>query len=261
MITKVVGAALSTVFISITACRLSSVKLAVEQGVESKTLIAEAPYIVIGTIASNAMIGHEVLPNTKSASSPQSEAIHRFRIPYDRLQLFRVKVNVENVLRGTTKDQDVEIYYYTYVGPIGGPLGFGMRGYGGRWEIGDREIFYFKKIGNVFRMFCDFYDSCVTPVFSGAHPGFTIDSTRPPAESIVDLLLTRGEGGTDEGMVKAVLSRSAEYFAEPYAIRKWRDIAEHDESALVRDAACSQLKKEELPCPSYKGTLAQKQGS
>lgn len=62
-------------------------------------------------------------------------------------------------------------------------------------------------------------------------------------------------------MVKAVLSRSAEYLAEPYAIRKWREIAEHDKSALVRDAACSQLKKEELPCPSYKGTLAQKQGS
>ncbi|HXE11949.1 MAG TPA: hypothetical protein VN633_07510 [Bryobacteraceae bacterium] len=243
------------------SCTRAPQDLKLEEYIHSRNLPAEAPLIIVGTIISNDQVGHEVLGHFKSDKQRYSEKTHRYEHLDYSLQLFKVKIQIENVLRGgELKQKQMGVYYYTHVGPFGMPL-IGMHGYGGTWEIGDREIFYLKKIDNVFRTACDFNRSCVTPVFSGAHPGFTIDSSRPPTESIIDLLLTRGQGSTDQGMVKAVLSRSAEYFNEPYAIRKWQEIAEHDESAAVRDAACSQLKKEESPCPSYRGTSARKQGS
>lgn len=250
----------SLAMVALTSCNLPPQNLSLEEYTNKRNLAAEAPLIVVGTIVSSDRIGQEIVGHFKSDKPSYSGKSQRYEQQNYSLQLFKLRVNVENALRGEIKQRQIEIYYYTHVGPFGMPL-IGVRGYGGNWEIGDREIFYLKKVNNLFRTFCDLHRSCVTPVFSGAHPGFTIDSTRPPAESIVDLLLTRGEGSTDQVMVKAVLSRSPQYLAEPYAIRKWREIAEHDKSALVRDAACSQLKKEELPCPSYKGTLAQKQGS
>ena len=214
-----------------------------------------APFIVVGTITSNSDLHRPIKitdENAPQVMPSDSEVVYH---------LFRVNVRIENVLRGSIRQSNIAVYYYTQIGPLGGTPRLGMWNTGGLWHIGDREIFYLKKSAGVFRTYCDIVAPCATPVFSGAHPGFTIDPSRPPAESIIDLLLTRGRGSTDQGMVKAVLSRSAEYFNEPYTIRKWQEIAEHDESAAVRDAACSQLKKEELPCPSYRGTSARKQGS
>lgn len=214
-----------------------------------------APFIVVGVITSNSDLHHPIKitdENAPQVMPSDSEVVYH---------LFRVNVRIENVLRGSIRRSNIEIYYYTQVGPLGGTPRLGMWNAGGLWHIGDREIFYLKKSIGVFRTYCDVVAPCATPVFSGAHPSFTIDSSKPPAESIIDLLLTRGQGSTDQGMVKAVLSRSAEYFDEPYTIRKWRETAEHDRSAVVRDAACSQLKRWELSCPVYKGDAVEKQGS
>ncbi len=68
----------------------------------------------------------------------------------------------------------------------------GMYGEGGIWHMGDREMFFLRNDSGVLRTICDTWNTCVVPVFSGAHPGFKPDPGKPLAEAIIDLLLTRG---------------------------------------------------------------------
>jgi hypothetical protein len=206
---------------------------------------AFAPFVVVGTISSNTDL-HRPIKIT-SDNAPQAMLLDSDTVYH----LFKVNIEVENVLRGDIKQNNIDIYYYTQIGSLGGTPRLGMWNTGGLWHIGDRAVFYLKKSAGVFRSYCDVVAGCATPVFSGAHSGFRMD-LGPPEHAIIDLLLTRGEGSTDDGMVKAVLSRSPEYFDESYAILKWRQIARDDQSSKVRDAACLQLKKEDLPCPAYK---------
>jgi hypothetical protein len=240
-----------TTILALAACNSPLPELKVEDDVSPRNLSAEAPMIVIATIISNTQMDRETSWHPKGASTSYSEETKRYETPNYPLQLFKVKIEVENVLRGNIKKSQLDIYYYTHLGPIGGVPGIGLYGYGGRWHIGDREVFYFKQVGGVFRTACDFYDSCVTQVFSGAHPDFRFDSTKAMSDSIVDLLLTRGEGSTDQGMVEAVMSRSPEHVSHDQAIHKWLELAQYDKSLSVRNAACSQLMKEELVCPVH----------
>jgi hypothetical protein len=63
--------------------------------------------------------------------------------PDDTIQLHRVRVKVENVLRGDVTG-NIAVYYFASVGPIGGPARLGMFNQAGRWHIGDREMFFLR---------------------------------------------------------------------------------------------------------------------
>jgi hypothetical protein len=144
--------------------------------------------------------------------------------PDDTIQLHRVRVKVENVLRGDVTG-NIAVYYFASVGPIGGPARLGMFNQAGRWHIGDREMFFLRLDSGVLRTICDAYAGCVIPVFSGAHPDFRVAPGTPISHAIIDLLLTRGQGCNDNQMVQAIERSKADAFSEDYAVKKLEELA------------------------------------
>jgi hypothetical protein len=201
-------------------------------------------------IVSNQKLGPERSYVGQNAITSYDPSTKRFVAEQRTLHLFKVKVRIEEVLRGKIDSPEIDIFYYTYLGPIGGVPGLGLVHFGGVWRLGDREIFYLKRVGNLFRPGCELNAGCVTPVFSGAHPGFSFGVSKPATDSIIDLILTRGEGSTDQGMIKAIHDRSAERIDQSYTILKWHELAERDQSKIVRDAACSRLLDWDISCPT-----------
>jgi hypothetical protein len=170
---------------------------------------ASTPIIVVGKILSATDVG---------ASHPSKW------YPDDTIQLHRVRVKIENVLRGDVTG-DIAVYYFASVGPIGGPARLGMFNQAGRWHIGDREMFFLRWDSGVLRTICDAYAACVISVFSGAHPEFRVAPGRPISHAIIDLLLTRGEGCNDDQMVRAIERSDAEHFSKEYTIKKLEELA------------------------------------
>ncbi len=183
------------------------------------------PVIVVGRIVSNVAIREE----------------HgSCRDKYFPVQLYRVTVDVENVLRGKNIPNEIRVYYFSGVGSQGGPARLGMRENGGRWRVGDRELFLLRWDSGVLRTKCDTLAACVYPVLTGAHPGFRVDPTKPIAYSVVRLLLSRGEGCSDKQMIEAIESLQSWNLSEKYALTRLLDIAE-TETPPVRNAACQDL--------------------
>jgi hypothetical protein len=165
--------------------------------------------------------------------------------PYFTVQLYRVTVDVENVLRGQGIPGKIAVYYFSGVGSMGGPPRLGMHENGGRWQRGDRELFLLRRDSGVLRTKCDTLHACVYPVLTGAHPAFRVDTTKPIAYSAVRLLLSRGEGCSDRQMIEAIASEfpnspGAAELSMKYAIARWQEIAQ-TETPDVRNAACKKL--------------------
>src|SRR5581483_9448446 len=55
------------------------------------------------------------------------------------MQLRRVNVRIENVLRGDIQPKTVSVYYFISL-RAGGHLLMGMSGHGGHWHVGDHLI-------------------------------------------------------------------------------------------------------------------------
>ncbi len=163
------------------------------------------------------------------------------------VQLYRARVKVENILKGDTASSDTAVYYLRSLGAMVGPARLGMAGTGGTWRTEDRELFFLSDDSGVLRTICDTWNTCVVPVFSGAHPGFKPDPGKPLAEAIIDLLLTRGQDCSDQQMVQAISKSGAENFSREYAFKKLRQLAT-DETPAVRKAACDELSLWKQPC-------------
>lgn len=112
--------------------------------------------------------------------------------PNYSVQLRRLTVNVENVLKGAPVPKTIEVYYFTFYGGYDGPPPLGS------WNVGDRRILWLRRDAGLLRTVCDGWDGCTKGVFSGAHPHYTPDPRKPLDYASVDLLFTRGEGDVDE---------------------------------------------------------------
>ncbi len=187
--------------------------------------VSSIPFIFVGRIVSNVEVGHQ-------KPAPWNK--------YQKVQLYRVNLTVENVLQGRVDSGDLYVYYFAYWGPIGSPPGLGMSKRAGDWHIGDREMFFLRKESGKFRTICDISDRCVVPVFSGPHPQFRINTTKPLEYNIIDLLLTRGNNADDEDMIKAIHSDRPSLFSQSYTIVKLKQLV-REEAPKVRDAACKAL--------------------
>jgi len=201
---------------------------------------------VVGTILQNTKVGQLRRANWDE---------------YATVQLYRVTVHIENVLRGSLRDRNIPVYYFAYAGTIGGPPGLGMAGTGGTWHIGDRELFFLRRDSRVLRTICDFSHTCVMPVHTGKHPGFHFEPGKPVADSIVDLLLTRGQNCTDQQMKQAFVHCYAFGFSPDYTVKKLQQIAATEDPA-VSSEACETLADFAHPClthapepPGYRTSL------
>lgn len=166
------------------------------------------------------------------------------------VQLYKVDVKVENVLRGPSFTGNIDIYYFSFFGLMGSPARLRMAENGGTWHVGDREIFFLRRDSGVLRTTCDFLQYCVIPVRTGAHPKFKLDPSKPINDSIIDFLLTRGIGASDGDMIQAIEKTPGDNFSKEYWIQKLQQLAAQ-ETPPVRQAACKVLAVWNRNCHSF----------
>jgi hypothetical protein len=153
--------------------------------------------------------------------------------PKFQLQLRRLGVRVENVLKGDISRGTVAVYYFTFAGAFEGPQPLGM------WKVESRRILWLRRDAGVLRTACDGWDGCTWGVYSGAHPHFTVAPQTPIGDAVADILLTRGEGKVDDSRFAGSVQRGAPS-PEDYLIEKYQHLA-LTEGLAIKTAACTQL--------------------
>jgi hypothetical protein len=181
-----------------------------------------APIIAVGVLVSDTLVRKPV-PMRSDPTYP--------------LQLRKLTVHVENVLRGAPIPETVTVYYFGFAGGFNGPRPLGF------WEVGCRRILWLRSDAGVFRSVCDGWDSCTEGIWSGAHPHYKPDPKKPVDFALVDLHLTRGEGTVNKiGFATEVFREEPDNVSglQEYAVKKLRYLAltEHDE---IKSSACESL--------------------
>jgi len=172
--------------------------------------LASAPVIIVGQILKHAYVGHP----------------HPSRwYPDEPIQLCRITVRVENVLRGDVNAAVVAIYYLTSI-RRGSLARMGMTGRGGQWQIGNRSVFFLVRDSGVLRTVYDTWAASTPAVLTGAHPDYKPQPGESISDSIIDILLDRGEGCDDAQWAHAILASTvkASNFDLAYTVRKLRQI-------------------------------------
>jgi hypothetical protein len=177
-----------------------------------------APIVIVGVLASDTL----VLRPVPMHSDPQY-----------LLQLRKLQVRVENVLKGDVTAGTVAVYYFTFAGGFHGPQPLGM------WRVGRRRVLWLRRDSGVLRTACDGWDGCTKGVYSGAHPHFPVDPQKPITYAVADILLTRGEGKINDDRFAGAIDWGAPG-PEDYLIEKFRHLALTEGSA-IKTAACMQL--------------------
>lgn len=219
----------SLILLSISLCvSCERVPRLVEYGNNQERSTAEslsaAPIILVGQIAAYRELGR-----------PRPS-----RFDAEPIQLCRITVQVETVLRGDVAPGEVPIYFLVNFGSTGGPPQLGMVGRTGNWRIGDRELFFLQRDSGTLRTIIDNYALAARPVLTGAHTSYEPRPGETVPEMIVDILLTRGQECSDQQMAHAVSRSVADFFDLPYTVRKLRQLA-NDEVPIVKKAALDKL--------------------
>jgi hypothetical protein len=176
-----------------------------------------APIIIVGVIQSDTLIVPVPMHSDRTR----------------RLQLRRMRVAVENVLRGAIKQERVDIYYFTWGGAFNGPQPLGM------WSSGSRRLFWLRRDGDLLRTACDGWDGCTWGVYSGRHPHLKETPGDPIERTVAGIVLTRGEGRINEARFSGAILRGAPV-PDSYLIEDYRHLAAA-ELAGVKAAACEAL--------------------
>jgi hypothetical protein len=158
------------------------------------------------------------------------------------MQLYKVAVQVENVLRGDVNPGTVSIFYFKDLYASAGPQRMGMVGRGGGWRVGDRLIWFLRRDAGVLRTMLDTWAQGTDPDFTGSHVNYRPRPGEPLSQMIVDILLDRGKGCSDQQIVEALSKSVPEWFDLPYTVEKVRRLSE-DKSPEVRKAARQKLER------------------
>jgi hypothetical protein len=149
------------------------------------------------------------------------------------LQLRRLAVAVENVLKGQVVADRIEVYYFTWGAGFDGPQPLGF------WRVGDRRIFLLRWDSGVMRTACDGLDNCTWGVYSGAHPQYGADKAKPIGYAIADILLTRGVGKIREQKFAGAIAGEAPAPFD-YLIERLGQLSVTEKGA-AKSAACREL--------------------
>jgi hypothetical protein len=179
------------------------------------------PIVVVGVLASDTLVRKPV-PMHSDPKYP--------------LQLRKLIVRVENVLRGAPIPETITVYYFTWAGGFDGPQPLGF------WKVGGRRILWLRRDSGVLRTACDGWDYCTKFVGTGAHPHYTPDPRKPIDFALVDLLFTRGEGTVNENGFGTELDEVTDQVQglQAYSIEKLRHLAQA-EHGYIRSCACRTL--------------------
>jgi hypothetical protein len=189
--------------------------------------VASVPIVIVGRILAHSEVGR---PHPS-----------RWDVKYP-MQLYKVTVQVENVLRGDLDRGTVRIFYFANLYASEGPPRMGMVGRGGQWRVGDRLIWFLRRDAGVLRTVLDTWAQCTDPVLTGSHVNYRPRPGETLSQMVVDILLDRGEGCSDQQMVEALSKSVPEWFDLPYTVQKVRRLSE-DKSPEVRKAAREKLER------------------
>jgi hypothetical protein len=148
-------------------------------------------------------------------------------------QQWQVEVSVEHVLQGETQPADLSIYYFAYVGNLESsdyPLT--------DLATGDYVIFFLQRDNGNLRTICDGWHNCAVKVLTGAHPNYKRVQSPTINDAILDVLLTKGQNGTDEQII-STLRRLRDY-GNSARIRALERLS-RDGSSTVAAYACLTL--------------------
>jgi hypothetical protein len=179
-----------------------------------------APIVVVGVLSADTLVSRPV-PMHSDPEYP--------------LQLRRLTVQVENVLKGRSLPDTIIVYYFTFAGGFDGPRPLGL------WRVGGRRVLWLRTDSGVYRTVCDGWDDCTMRVESGAHRGYRPDPQKPLDYALTDLLLTRGEGAINENrFASQILSGVPDQGLQGYTVEKLRHLA-LTEQGEVKASACTLL--------------------
>lgn len=177
-----------------------------------------APIVIVGVIQSDNVVRRPI-PMHSDRGTP--------------LQMRRMRIVVENVVRGDIREKKVAVYYFTWAGGFDGPRPLGI------WGHGRRRIFRLEQDRGVLRTTCDGWDTCTWGVYSGSHPNFKINPADPIERTLADIVFTRGAGRVDDSQFAAAILQGGP-IPDPYLIEKYRELA-LTEHAGIKGAACKAL--------------------
>ena len=173
---------------------------------------------------------------------------------HGQIQLWRARLQVENVLQGDSKLGKAELYYFRYDTP----------GSVRRLSLlaGERDVLFLMREGGKLRTICDAARNCCSvSVMTGAHPDFRRAPNVSINQEITDLLLRRGIGIDDKEMISAVDRQGdLETFGKKAMVRTLLGLA-NNETAPVREAACESLRQWKEPCTGLEGGERRNSGS
>jgi hypothetical protein len=200
---------------------------------QSPEQIVQVPIILVGVVLTQTQVG-DFHPSRIEGHGP--------------IRGFRCRIRVENVLQGNVSQGDVDIFYFIGADSLGSSAGIL------NLPAGVRRIFFLQRDGGKLRTIYDGWDLTVEEVYSGAHPSFKRNPARPVTDSIVDLLLTRGEGATDKDMLEAVyrVGGGMNIFGAETVVKKLQQVA-REETLPVREEACYFLAEAKHPCEGTTG--------
>jgi len=192
----------------------------VEYDNETNLNARSAPLVVVGVTDSDTSIGRTV-PSRRDPNYP--------------MLLHRVRIQIENVLRGSVRGRTLFAYYFGFAGGINGPRPLGF------WGTPSRHILWLRQDSDAMRLACDGWDYCTMPVMSGAHPDDKRDPTQPLDSALSDILLTRGDGKIDDlRFASEITWGTPDQGVQGHVIEKLRHLA-LTERAPVKGSACQQL--------------------
>jgi len=179
-----------------------------------------APIVIAGVLVRDSLV-HRPIPMHSDPKVP--------------LQLRKVAVQVENVLKGGPVPKTVTVYYFSWAGGFDGPRPLGF------WQVGGRRIFWLRRDSGSLRTACDGWDGCTMEVQSGSHLRYRPNPNKPLDYALADLLLTRGEGVVSEiGFATEIAQGVPDQGLQGYVVEKLRYLAV-TERGDVKASACKLL--------------------
>jgi hypothetical protein len=143
------------------------------------------------------------------------------------VQVWKVRVAVEQVLQGNVPQRQVDIFYYPDV-PAPGSVGRVYKLYKGR-----TELFLLLRDRDKLRPVCENTDVCTCWVRTGKHSGTDVEVTGSIGDRIYRLLLSRGDRTTDAQLIDAIYHCPPRW-GEGSMLRALRKLLSSEKSTSVK---------------------------